>query len=330
MTDFLQQSGWSNAARVPLAGDASARQYYRLTRPKTRQSAILMDAPPASVGSMDTFVSVAGYLEQIGLSAPKIIDRDIKQGFLLLEDLGDSVFDRVITNYEQAEHELYEAAIDVIAHLHKYQNGALPLYGAGQMAEATDLAFLHYRAEPLGELDGGANELISDLRHRLSQLAGYSYVSLRDFHAQNLIWLPERSGTARVGLLDFQDAVLTHPAYDLMSLLRDARRDVSPGLAGHLMERFCQINGYNQTSFEAEAALISAQRNLRILGIFARLSRLQGKTHYVDLIPRVWANLQKDLAHPSLDMLKKALAHALPSPTPDFLAKLREPCQTPQ
>ena len=327
---FLQECGWSAAQVIPIAGDASARSYQRLIHRELARSAILMDAPPRLTGTMQPFVDVATYLEQAGLSAPSVIAHNLEHGFLLLEDLGDAVFTNVITKNPMAEQQLYEAATDVITCLHQEPNDALPVYGAAQMADATDLAFLYYRRNPTSTLDEQAKDVISELNQSLSNLCGFTSVSLRDFHAENLIWLPERFGVARVGLLDFQDAVLTHPSYDLMSLVRDARRDIVDDLADHLIGRFCKQNEYDEASFRAEAALISAQRNLRILGIFARLSRVYGKPHYVDLIPRVWDNLQKDLAHSSLNTLRDILTKALPQPTPEFLIELREPCRTPQ
>ncbi|MCK0140133.1 phosphotransferase [Aliiroseovarius sp. F47248L] len=327
---FLAVSGWQSASTSPIAGDASARSYQRLTHPVTNQTAILMDAPTDHNGTSAPFLRVATYLKNADLSAPDILAYDLEAGFLLLEDLGDALFANVITKDGTLEQPLYEAAVQVICRLHDHPNQDLSYYGPTQMAQATDLAFLHYQPTPFKALSHGARQAIDQLDEHLSQIGEFNSVSLRDFHAENLIWLPDRVGDARVGLLDFQDAVQTHPAYDLMSLIRDARRDVSPDLADHLISMFCQIKDYNEPSFRAEAALISAQRNLRILGIFARLSRVMMKPHYVDLIPRVWEHLQTDLAHPSLAKLSATLTPLLDPPTPTFLHTLRAPCQTPQ
>lgn len=152
--------------------------------------------------------------------------------------------------------------------------------------------------------------------------------SLRDFHAQNLHWLPERDGTARVGLLDFQDAVNTLPSYDLVSLLRDVRRDVSVDLAQSARAAFAIRRGLDQSAFEDEFHIVAVQRNLRILGIFARLSQQMGKPHYVDLIPRVWTLLQDDLRHPPLAKLRDQLNAILPEPSATHLERLRQPCPT--
>jgi aminoglycoside/choline kinase family phosphotransferase len=149
---------------------------------------------------------------------------------------------------------------------------------------------------------------------------------LRDYHAENLIWLPEREGIARVGLLDFQDAVLGHPEYDLVSMLQDARRDVPDNIVRETCQHYLARSGADPESFETAYHLLGLQRNLRILGVFARLCIQAGKPHYVDLIPRVYAHVLHNLKHPKLHHLAKAFLPALPEPTPDFLNTLRNRC----
>jgi len=149
---------------------------------------------------------------------------------------------------------------------------------------------------------------------------------LRDYHAENLLWLPERAGLARVGLLDFQDALEGHRAYDLVSLLQDARRDVSNRVESAMLERYIAATGQDAESFITAYRLLGAQRNLRILGVFARLCLRDSKPRYLDLIPRVWAYLQRDLEHPALSPLRPILADALPAPTPSILARLKDQC----
>jgi aminoglycoside/choline kinase family phosphotransferase len=153
-------------------------------------------------------------------------------------------------------------------------------------------------------------------------------VILRDYHAENLLWLPERTGTAMTGLLDFQDALLGHPAYDLVSILQDARRDVAPQTETDMIAYYLANTGKDEAAFQTAYALLGAQRNLRILGIFARLCQRDGKPHYVDLIPRVWSYVQRDLAHPALADVADVLASSLPAPTNDFLEDLRARCAT--
>ena len=153
-------------------------------------------------------------------------------------------------------------------------------------------------------------------------------LALRDFHAENLIWLPERDGAARVGLLDFQDAFAGHPAYDLVSLLEDARRDVAPEVREAMVTHYIAGSGTDAAAFRTAFATSGAQRNLRILGVFARLSMHFGKPQYVALIPRVWAHLQADLADPALADLRDFLDGVLPAPDPDRLERIRSLCGT--
>jgi N-acetylmuramate 1-kinase len=151
---------------------------------------------------------------------------------------------------------------------------------------------------------------------------------LRDFHAENLLWLPERVGLARVGLLDFQLGQLGQPGYDLVSLLQDARRDVSGETETAMIRRFAEARGAGPDDFAAEYAVLGAQRALRILGVFVRLALVAGKTGYLRLIPRVWGQLQRNLAHPALADLQQVCKAVLPPPTPERLKKIERQCPT--
>ncbi|MEE3101158.1 MAG: phosphotransferase [Pseudomonadota bacterium] len=151
-------------------------------------------------------------------------------------------------------------------------------------------------------------------------------LALRDYHAENLLWLPDRAGTARVGLIDYQDALAGHPAYDLISLTEDARRDTSAGLRAATTGRYLDAAGVPagaREGFAAAAAILAAQRNLKIVGIFARLRLRDGKPRYLDLIPRVWGHLMRDLEHPALAPLAAFVARRVPPPEPAALARLR-------
>jgi aminoglycoside/choline kinase family phosphotransferase len=152
---------------------------------------------------------------------------------------------------------------------------------------------------------------------------------LRDYHAENILWLPERHGAAQAGLLDFQDALQGHRAYDLVSLLEDARRDVTPATREAMLHHYIHATGQSDAAFRASFAVLGAQRNLRILGVFARLARVRHKPHYIDLIPRVWAHLQTDLAHPALAKLRPLVTNALPAPNAAHLHWLKSTCPTP-
>jgi len=322
---FLAATSWAQAARAPLAGDASNRRYERLTDPASGATAVLMDAPPDKGEDVRPFVAVARFLRDRGLSAPAIYAADPESGFLLLEDLGDALFARVLAADPAPERQLYEAATHVLIALHEAAPLDLPAYDPPLMAELAGLAFAKYRAGILGD-DGGA--ALARFLPRFEDIlrattGGRRVVILRDYHAENLIWLPERSGPARVGLLDFQDAMLGHPAYDLVSLLQDIRRDVPAGIEIAMTDLYISATGSDDHAFRTAYAVLGAQRNLRILGVFARLATDYGKPHYVDMIPAVWAHLLRDLEHPALAPVAGLLLDALPPPTLEALDKLR-------
>ncbi|UWP89005.1 aminoglycoside phosphotransferase family protein [Aliiroseovarius crassostreae] len=325
---FLNENGLSAAPRTPLAGDASSRRYERVA--DKDRSLVLMDDPSDTGQSLTAFLHMTAHLRQLNLSAPEIIAVDLPHGFALLEDLGDTVFAREVLRDPTLELPLYLAATELFEPLHHTPPPeGIPHYGPSEMAQATDLAFLWYQADMQSVLSAEAKAVMSNLETLLRQLSAPTVLSLRDYHAENLLWLPDREGPARVGLLDYQDAVATHPIYDLVSLIRDARRDVHPDIANQCLSHFATMKGMSTEDTRFAAALIAVQRNLRILGIFARLSRQMGKPGYVDLIPRVWRMLLQDLDHPELSGLKTQLRPLLPDPTPAFLTRLRAPCPTP-
>lgn len=322
---FLSTSGWGAATRIPLAGDASNRRYMRLTQPDGAR-AVLMDAPPDRGEDVRPFTAIARHLRRLGLSAPAILAEETHTGLLLLEDLGDALYARTLAQTPAMEPELYRAATDLLVELHRHAppEGLAP-YSPPLMADLGTLALDWYR-------DGGPTSKHTPLRREFqatleTHLAALpetdSVLIQRDCHAENLIWLPDRTGVARVGLLDFQDAMRGHRAYDLVSLLQDARRDVSPATATAMLKHYIATTGADADAFSTAFHWLGAQRNLRILGVFARLCLRDGKPHYVDLIPRVWAHLQTDLRHPALAHLATLIAEALPPPTPAHLDTLK-------
>ncbi len=315
---------WAGAHRAPLAGDASNRRYERLTMPDGR-SAILMDAPPEKGEDVSAFVRIAQYLRSVGLNAPEIYAEDTEFGFLLLEDFGDNLFARVLEHEPALEKPLYEAATDVLAHLHSAPTLSLDSYDPAMMTEFAALAFTKYAQGVLGTHDTEARERFeirfSDILHR--ETGGTRVVVQRDYHAENLIWLPGRDGLQRVGLLDFQSAMLGHPAYDLMSLLQDVRRAVRVGTEMQMIDRYIQATDADDHDFRTAYKVLGAQRNLRILGGFARLATDYGKPHYIDLIPAAWAHLMRNLEHPALVNVADILRMSLPAPTPENLQRLR-------
>ncbi|MFB9150157.1 aminoglycoside phosphotransferase family protein [Roseovarius ramblicola] len=322
---FLATHGWGRAARHPLAGDASNRRYLRLVQPGGAR-AVLMDAPAERGEDVRPFSAIARHLSALGLSAPEILGEDSQAGLLLLEDLGDALFARVLESAPALEPDLYRAATDLLVELHRHAppTGIAP-YGPALMADLAALALDWYRRGATGEEDAGLRpRFCATLEAHLAALPDTDSVLIqRDYHAENLLWLPERAGTARVGLLDFQDAMRGHRAYDLVSLLQDARRDVGAATARAMLAHYIAATGAEADAFTTAFHWLGAQRNLRILGVFARLSLRDGKPQYIGLIPRVWAHLQTDLRPPALAPLAALVAEALPPPTPALLARLR-------
>lgn len=323
---FLQNIGWGDAQRAFLAGDASDRSYDRLWRDGT--SVVLMDAPPGKGDDPADFIRIADHLRGIGLSAPRILEADLKAGFLLIEDLGDALFFNRLDKRPDLELGLYEGAVDVLLHLHRHAAPkGLQDMSAAQWAEAAAFA-LDWYAKGAGETvtETAREEFVGTLTDAMQRYAdGPRVMILRDYHAQNLIDLPERPGVARVGLLDFQLAQMAQPAYDLVSLIQDARRDVSAPVAKAMVARFAQGRGEGVDDLGPMIATLGAQRALRILGIFARLCMIGGKPGYLALIPRVWAQLQENLAHPALEKLKTLCDQTLP-PTSTVLDRIKDQC----
>ncbi len=315
ISGFLASAGWHSAIRAPLAGDASARRYERLTR--GTDSAVLMDAPPAAGQDVRRFRDLAGHLRRAGLSAPEVFAADDEAGLLLLEDFGDGVFAGLADSDTVVEKRLYLAATDMLLALSKAEIPAgLSTFTPQEMAPLIAPVFDFYAA-PLGcgLSASDKSDIIAILERGLATCVPPTHVlSLRDCHAANLMHLPERTGIAQVGVLDFQDAVIAHPAYDLVSLLQDARRDVPAALADAAITRHAARSGTPEAEFRAAYAALGVQRQLRILGVFGKLSLTLGKPGYVRLIPRVWRHLQTFLAEPALADLAEAL-RVLPEPT---------------
>ncbi len=305
-------AGWR---REPLAGDASARRYERLRAPEGAPgaaSAVLMDAR-AEPASVLPFLRVGRHLRGMGLAAPRVLAADEAQGLLLLEDLGASTMADWLDRRPGDARLLHEAAVDVLARLARAAPPeGLAAFTPGHMAGLVAPFFEHHAPGLDPRL---AADLTGRLREALERHAPCPTVlSLRDFHAGNLVWRPGREGTDRLGLLDFQDAVAAPPEYDLASLLRDARRDGDEGLRRAMIRRFADATGREEARVEAAAAVLGVQRNLRILGVFARLAGA-GRTGYLRHVPRLLRHLAADLAHPALDRVRP-LAEAALRPVP--------------
>ncbi|MEL6642632.1 MAG: phosphotransferase [Pseudomonadota bacterium] len=320
---FLRATEWLGAERVALAGDASSRQYLRLTT-QSGDRAVLMDDP-----TQDTvrFAQVAEHLTDLGFSAPRILAHEEGVELMLLEDLGDAIVAHVCQSSPGLEPEIYDAIVDTLVDLHQHPAPQwAPRFTSAVMADQATLAVTAYArtTEPKS-----AAILRDTLNAALQALdATPSVLLLRDFHAENLIWLPSRTGSARIGLLDFQDAVAGPGAYDLASLIADARRDVAPELADRLIARYADATGQDRDACVRDVAILRVQRTLRILGVFARLSTRDGKATYIDLIPRVWGQLQTALADYGDHGLTDTVSALLPKPTQSFLSDLRTSCGT--
>jgi len=291
---FLSAAGWVGAAVEPLPGDASFRRYFRVS--KGDRSAMLMDAPPPNEDP-GPFLRAARWLDDNGMRAPHILHADPERGLVLLEDFGTVRMRDYLDEWPADEAEIYAGAIDALTALHRLPAGPFNDYTLSEYQREARLFVDWYCPAQNLYVDGAGwtqawNDVLAPLLPR--QRPGVSV--LRDYHAENLMLL---GSLDKQGLLDFQDALIGHPAYDLVSLLQDARRDVSAELETAMIERYLGDTG-DRDQFLADYARLGAQRNVKIVGIFVRLWRRDGKPRYLDLIARVWAYLERDLAHPAL------------------------------
>ena len=332
---MLLRTGWDQAERTPMSGDASSRAYERLTR-ADGTTAILMisprrpDGPPIRMGrsysdlarlaeSVHAFVAVDRGLRALNLSAPKIYGEDLEIGLLLIEDLGPGG----VVDANGPIPERYAEAAALLAKLHHTPlphvlpvgddlEHVIPPYDAQAMLIEVELFLDWYLKYRIGTAPSGAarSEFLNAWADALEPaLYGPQSWVLRDYHSPNLIWLPDREGLARVGLIDFQDAVIGPPAYDLVSLLQDARIDVPASLEIKLLSQYCKLRreadeDFDLPGFTKVYALMGAQRATKILGIFTRLDIRDGKPGYLDHIPRIEAYLARNLEHPALARLK--------------------------
>ncbi len=345
LRQFLDQAGFADAKRRHMAGDASIRSYARLIREGT--SFILMnsprrpDGPPIYDGKpysaavhlaedVKPFVAIAGGLRAHGFSAPEIHHADLESGFLITEDFGAACFFE--GDPPRPIPDRYEAAVDMLAELHRQPlpevlplapdvNYRIPPFDTDALLVEIGLMpewYLPDRGVMLR--DDLRSEFVAIWRELLQRPASAAKTwVLRDFHSPNLIWLGQRSGIARVGVIDFQDAVLGPAAYDLVSLLQDARLDVPEALELALLSRYIKARraadqSFDAGEFAANYAIMSAQRNTRLLGTFARLNRRDGKPQYLRHQPRIWTYLSRSLAHPALSSIKDWYAANVPPP----------------
>ncbi len=329
ITDLLNATGWHTASVEPLAGDASARRYLRLTRPDGIR-AILMDASSQAAGSTQQFEAVAVALTRAQFSAPEIYAADHRNALLLLEDFGDDLLAQQIKTGALPETQTYENLCDLLSDLWSSQTfPPLPRLGPVEMiAQASLFKDWFVKLHPDGDTDT-ATHLMEDIARFLTDhLTGDLGISHRDFHVENIIWLPERTGHRRFGLLDFQDAVLAPRTYDLASLLTDARRDISVATRDQVLQKFFKMKTQNLNYVQTEYALCVLMRNLRILGIFARLCARDGKPRYAAMMPRVWTHVSEALSDPQLNHFADRFQQACPFPDPDVVDSFATGCPT--
>ena len=313
---FLSASGWGDAKRQPLAGDASFRRYSRLER--NGATAMLMDAPPPQE-DVRPYLAVALTLRNLGFSAPAILAEEIPTGLLLIEDFGDDTYTRLLAR-KADEAELYALAIDVLVALHRgFAREAapgLPPYDDTRLLNEAALLVDWYLPAITGQatppdLRAGYLELWRGLFAQARTVP--SSLVLRDYHVDNLMRIKGRGGLAACGLLDFQDAVLGPVTYDLVSLLEDSRRDIASDLVASMRERYlAAFSDLDHAAFDASFAVLGAQRHCKVIGIFTRLDRRDHKPRYLAHIPRLWRLIDGNLRHPALEPVKHWLSEHIP------------------
>ena len=347
LREFLRDAGWDDRPCSPLAGDASPRRYYRLDSGAGTPlgGAVLMDDPAGGAAACGRFAALSEHLTGLGIRAPRVLNWKLDQGLLLLEDLGEDLLAALLERTPDAESTCYEAAVDLLVELrHHAPPVSLRFEGAVHRIEPYDMGPLLAEAALFAEWwlpgAGGAadssavEEYLALIRETLADVSpSRDVLVLRDFHAENLLWLDGTEGKSwqRVGVLDYQDALAGHAAYDLVSLLEDARRDTTPALRDAMHAHYASRAGLSRderSEFAGACAALAAQRNLKIIGVFARLCIRDGKPAYLDLVPRVWNHLLRDLTHPRLKALERWIRNYAPEPNSEVRAGLRDGCNS--
>lgn len=312
---FLENAGWGGAAIDPIPGDASFRRYFRIVGDDRR--AMLMFAPPPEEDPAP-FLHVAEWLNENAMRAPEIFAEDAARGWVLIEDFGDDRMRDWLDANPQGETGAYTEAVDALARLHTKPAGPFAPYDMEVYSREAALLTEWYC--PAMHIDADGDSFLQAWNAALAPLLAKpegQVTVLRDYHAENIMLLdPDASGHGAQGLIDFQDALVGHPAYDLVSLLQDARRDVSADLERRMLDHYLAQTGADE-DFLADYARLGAQRNAKIVGIFARLWRRDGKPRYLSYIPRVWEALERDLRHPALAPVSAWFDANIPRPVRD-------------
>ena len=301
---FLIQSSWGDAALDAVPGDASFRRYFRLKKAQG-QRAILMHAPPPHEDPQP-FLDVTYYLRQNDFRAPEIYAANAAQGLILLEDFGDRRMREHLDVHSSEEEGIYRTAIDTLVRLEKAPVADIAPYDEAVYLRETGLLSKWYL--PAMGLGADTDEYDAMWAEALAPLTDAPAVTvLRDYHAENIMLLDDDAQ----GLIDYQDALIGHPAYDLVSILQDARRDVSPDLEAAMLQHYT-ATAKPDYDLSLHYALLGAQRNTKIIGIFTRLWKRDGKERYLDFLPRMWGLLERDLAHPGLASLRAWFDSTIP------------------
>ncbi|MBC2664142.1 phosphotransferase [Novosphingobium flavum] len=303
---FLAAAGWTGAAIEPLPGDASFRRYFRIR--KGEKTAMLMHAPPPHEDPAP-FLRAARWLDDVGQRAPIVLHEAAREGLVLLEDFGEVRMRDYLDAWPDDELPVYAAAVDALKALHQVPPGPFTAYSLAEYQREAKLFIDWYCPAQNLYVDGkGWTEAWDAALMPLLGRQRPGVTVLRDYHAENIMLL---GALHKQGLLDFQDALVGHPAYDLVSLLQDARRDVSTDLEAEMVGHYLRGHPDPET-FVADYARLGAQRNAKIVGIFVRLWKRDGKPRYLSLIPRVWALLERDLTHPALAPVAEWFAANIP------------------
>ena len=305
---FLTRNGWGGARIAPLAGDASFRRYFRVHRED--ETAVLMDAPPEKEDSRP-FLAIGKQLHDMGFSAPQPLAVDLEQGLILLEDFGDDRVGPVLARDPGRETPVYGTAVDILAALHTQPAGDVPPYTESELLREARL-FPDWYLPAVGVAEAaGYDAAWAPLWPAV--LAGPPVLTLRDYHADNLMII-DRPGLRGLGLLDYQDALAGHPAYDLVSLLQDVRRVVAPALEDAMLARYLGARpDVDAAAFRTAYDILGAQRNIKILGVFTRLYVRDGKATYPAFHPRLWELVTRNLQRPALAPVAEWFAANVPA-----------------
>ena len=314
INDFLKSNKIETKNLIPIKNDASFRKYFRVDKK------ILMDADPNLGEDVSSFININHLLTDFRLNVPEIYSIDKENGFLLLEDLGENIFSKILNS--ENEEQLYKQAIEVLAEIYKknleeFSNFSfLEKYSIEKLQDESQL-FIEWYLKKYLDIDITDTD-IQDFKEIISKIfnalnTNFEKLVLRDYHVDNLILQNSKSGLKKVGILDFQDAVIGSSSYDLISIVEDVRRPISNDLKNRLIKYFIDLTGYEVNQLEKELAFYSVQRNLKILGIFSRLNLRDNKPRYMLYNDNAWKYIESNLDNPTMINLKIWLRKILPN-----------------